>query len=504
MRKVSFSLDPVPAVSKRAKLRRACILSLLFALSTLFYYFGEVIDLAGWNSIRWDFFYGVHDVHRLLFLAPIIYAGYHFRVKGAAIISAATLIAFLPRAIFLSPFPDPLLRAILFIIVAAFIGVLTGMVRNDVERRSRLEALVRSERDKLMGILDRMEEGVFIVGPDYRIRFLNSSMKRDFGEGKGSLCYEYLSKLDSPCKICKLPEVLKGSVERWEYTSSRGGRVYEILASPYVDSDGVVCQLATFRNITQRKKVETELIELNRLKSELVSHVSHELKSPLTSIKGIISSLLQKDIKWDDESREMLLTGISEETDRLTSLVTNLLNMSKLEAGVWQPDKERCSVSDIIVGVLEQQKWVHKKHTFRVNLPADLPDVYADYSQIRQVLINLLENAAAYSDEGTEVILDARVADGTVEVSVSDHGVGIPEEDMEKIFNKFFRGSQERKKPGGTGLGLAISKALIQANGGRIWAESKVGQGSTFYFTLLASDKAVVGANEQKVRSSGR
>ena len=110
------------------------------------------------------------------------------------------------------------------------------------------------------------------------------------------------------------------------------------------------------RNISQRKQVELELIELNQLKSELLSNVSHELRSPLTSIKGIIISLLQKDIEWDDETREMLLTGISEETDRLASLVTNLLNMSKLEAGVWKPEKERCHIADIVNETLGQQK----------------------------------------------------------------------------------------------------------------------------------------------------
>ena len=463
------------------------ILVSLFGMCTLFYYFGELIDFTGWESLRQGFFYGVHDIQRLFFLAPIIYAGYIYRVKGAVIVTVAAFTAFLPRALTLSPFPDPVLRIVLFTVVEGSLGVLTGMVRNESERRRQLELLTRSERDRFLGMLERMEEGVIIAGPDYRIRFTNTSMAREFGEGIGSQCYQYLHNFDSPCdQICLLPKVIDGATERWEY-SFPDGRTYEIIASPFVDSDGVVCQLATFRNITQRKQVELELIELNKLKTELLSNVSHELRSPLTSIKGIISGFLQKDIEWDDETREVLLTGISEETDRLASLVTNLLNMSKLEAGVWKPAKERCHVSDIINDMLEQQRWLHQKHTFETDLKPGLPEIYADYNQIKQVLINLLENAVAYSEEGTRIVVRARAVDGEVEVSLSDQGAGIPPEDREKIFDKFYRGAQTRQRPGGTGLGLAICQALVLAHGGRIWAESEAGQGSTFYFRLPAA-----------------
>jgi signal transduction histidine kinase len=309
-------------------------------------------------------------------------------------------------------------------------------------------------------------------------------MVKEFGEGAGSRCYQYLHKFDEPCgETCELVNITDRATHRWEYTFP-DGKTYEVVSSPFIDSDRTVCQIATFRNITQRKQVELQLIELNQLKSDLLSNVSHELKSPLTSIKGIISSLLQKDIELDNETREMLLSGVSEETDRLASLVTNLLNMSKLEAGVWKPDKELCYISDIINNVLQPQKWVHKNHVFESAVETDLPEIYADYNQIRQVLINLLENAAAYSDEGTKIILRAKRSGNKIEVSVSDQGVGIPQEELERIFEKFYRGSQKRQKPGGTGLGLAICQAIVLSHGGQIWVESKVGRGSTFHFTL--------------------
>jgi len=458
-------------------------LTFLFGYYALLYYFGEIVDFLGLEVLRWDFFYGIHDIHRFFFLVPIVYAGYVFRVKGAILLTIASLIVFLPRAIIITPFPDPTTRTIIFTIGAGMIGTLTGIARNESERRSHLEIAVRKERDKLLGILERMEEGVLIIGPDYRIRFMNSSLEREFGENDGSTCFKYLHGIDTPCQICKLENVMRGINKRWEYNFPNG-RIYEVLASPYVDSDGVVCQLATLRNITQRKKYEMELIELNKLKSELLSNVSHELKSPLTSIKGSISSLLQKDVNWDDETREMLLTGVSDETDRLVSLVTNLLNMSKLEAGVWQPEKERCHISDIINGALEQQKWIHKNHVFKTAIAPNLPEIYADYGQIRQVLTNLLENAAAYAEEGTQIAVGAKAVYQEIEVSVSDQGIGIPKEDLGRIFDKFYRGTHNRWKPAGTGLGLAICQAIIVNHNGRIWAENEIGGGSTFYFRL--------------------
>jgi signal transduction histidine kinase len=456
----------------------------LFVICTLLYYFGELIDYAGWSSLRRDFFYGVHDVHRLFFLAPIIYAGHSFRVKGALIVTLAALLAFLPRILIVTPYPDPMLRTVIFTVVAGCIGCSAGVIRNQFERRTYLETILTTERDRLLGIFNRMEDGVMIVGPDYRIRFMNPSMTKEFGEGLSSYCYEYLQGFDSPCEqICRLPSVIGGATGRWEY-NFLDGRTYDVIASPFVDSDGETCQLAIIRNVTQRKQVELELIKLDRLKSELLSNVSHELRSPLTSIKGIVSSLLQKDIELDDETQEMLLIGVSEETDRLAGLVTKVLDMSKLEAGVWKPEKELCHISDIINEAVERQRWVFKNHIFETDLGSDLPEMNADYDQIRQVLTNLLENAAAYSEEGTKITVKAGARDGMIELSVSDQGSGIPAEDLDNVFNKFYRGAEKRQKPGGTGLGLSVSQAIVQNHGGRIWVESEPGRGSTFHFTL--------------------
>ncbi len=234
---------------------RLFILPALLGLCTMFYYFGELVDWAAWEALRNKFFYGVHDIHRLLFLAPIIYAAYTARVKGAVIVTMLTFLIFLPRAFFISPFPDPLLRMTLFTIIAGVIGCLTGTIRNQAERSRQLEAMVTSERDKLMEIVDGMADGILITGPDYVIRFMNSSMVKNFGEGTGSPCYRQLHHLDSPCEQdCRILDVIsKGKIEKWA-CDFPDGRTYEVVAAPYVDSDGTVCQLSIFRAVSPSGK----------------------------------------------------------------------------------------------------------------------------------------------------------------------------------------------------------------------------------------------------------
>jgi len=460
------------------------ILIFLFALCSLIYYFGELVDTIGWTALRWPIFYTVHDLHRMLFLAPIVYAAYHFRVKGAVIVTVAAFLTFLPRSLFISPYPYPMLRMLLFVLPAGAVGTFVAIVCNWREQKARLEIIARSERDRLLSILEGVGDGVCIIGPDYRVRFINPAMTAEFGDGMSCCCHKYLYGLDEPCEQnCHLPVVVAGTGKRWEYTFP-DGRTFEIIASPFRDSDGKVCQLTTFRNVTQRKRVELELLGLSQFKSDVLSSLSHELRSPLTSMKGIVSSLLQKDVRFDNETHDMLLGGVLKETNRLETLVTNLLDMSKLEAGVWKPAKKRCSVPDIVNEAVERFRWSHQEHVFGTELDPELPDVDADYGQIRQVLFNLLDNAVAYSEEGTKITVRARQMDDQVELSVSDQGSGISEEDAAKIFDKFYRGAQKRKHGGGVGLGLAICQAIVQAHGGRIWADGKSGQGSTFYFTL--------------------
>ena len=244
MNKDAISQQGASEVIRGRDFRRFYTLVLLFMLCTIFYYFGELVDFFGWEGLRWEFFYSVHGVHRLLFLAPIIYAGYFFGVRAVVIITIIVVGTFLPRALFVSPYPDPLLRTVLFIVIAGVVGYLTG---RESERRKLLEALVRRQRVTMLAVMEGLAEGVLITGPDYRIRYMNPSMTKDFGEGVGTHCYEHLHGTDAPCrKICNLPDVISGAAKRGEYNLP-DGTTYEVLALPYIDSDGTVCQLSTLR-----------------------------------------------------------------------------------------------------------------------------------------------------------------------------------------------------------------------------------------------------------------
>jgi PAS domain-containing protein len=240
---------------KRATFR-LFVIPLLILFCTIFYYFGELADWAAWGVLRREFFYSVHDIHRLLFLAPIIYAGYTARVKGALIVTMVAFIVFLPRAFFISPFPDPLLRMLLFTIFAGAIGSLVGTIRNQSVRAKQLEAMITSERDKLLKIVDSMADGIIITDADYRIRFMNAKMIEVFGDGVGFTCYRHLRNLDAPCKPeCKIRDIITNEkVEKWECSfSTDRTHEYEVVAAPYVDTDGTVCQISIFRDTTRRK-----------------------------------------------------------------------------------------------------------------------------------------------------------------------------------------------------------------------------------------------------------
>jgi len=230
------------------------ILPLLLLICALFYYFGELVDWAAWNALRKNFFYGVHDIHRLLFLAPIIYAAYTARVKGAIIITLVSFIIFLPRAFFISPYPDPLLRMIIFTLGAGAIGYLVARIRDEEDKSRQLEVMISTERDKLLKIVDGMADGIIITGPDYKIRFMNANMVAAFGEGTGFPCYKHLRNLDSKCQQdCRIPDVINNKeIDKWE-CNFPSGKTYEVLAAPYVDSDGTVCQISIFRDITKRQ-----------------------------------------------------------------------------------------------------------------------------------------------------------------------------------------------------------------------------------------------------------
>jgi signal transduction histidine kinase len=240
-----------------------------------------------------------------------------------------------------------------------------------------------------------------------------------------------------------------------------------------------------------------ELKLLDSLKDEFVASVSHELRTPLTSIYGFAETLLRQDVLFGEEERRTFLSYIASESERLTRIVDQLLNVARLDTGDLQvnlaPTDVRTVVSDIVHSA--EQVTSANGHRFVLDLPEEPLDAEADGEKLRQILANLVDNAVKFSPAGGTVTVAARLAGERVEVRVVDEGVGIPEEEQRRIFTRFYRGESVSRERGvgGTGLGLFIAQGLVSAMGGRMWVDSREGAGSSFGFELPAAQPAGVG-----------
>jgi len=225
------------------------------------------------------------------------------------------------------------------------------------------------------------------------------------------------------------------------------------------------------------------LAATERLQSALLSSISHDLRTPLVSITGVLSSLEDEEAPLEPQTRRTLVETAREEAERLNRLVGNLLNMTRIEAGAIQIAWELEDVQDVIGSALEQLKSRVEGRQIRIDVPVDLPFVPMDAVLIVQVLINVIDNAVKYSPPDKPIDIRAWGAEGQVAIQVADQGIGIPPEDLGRVFDKFYR-VQRPDNVTGTGLGLSISKGLVEAHGGRIWAENRSGGGTLFTLTL--------------------
>jgi len=223
----------------------------------------------------------------------------------------------------------------------------------------------------------------------------------------------------------------------------------------------------------------------NKIKSKFLAMISHELRTPLTSIIGFTTTLLAEDVTWEpDEQRDFIHT-IQHEADRLQELIEQLLDLSRLEAGMLPISPKPYSLHEIIEDALPQFQILTNGQTITMHLPANLPPVNVDAKRIAQVLVNLVRNASAYASEGTEISISASVRGGFVQINVNDQGPGIPPAEHKRIFEAFRRGENaENGSAQGAGLGLAICKGLVEAHGGRIWIKKKTTPGTTISFTI--------------------
>ena len=234
------------------------------------------------------------------------------------------------------------------------------------------------------------------------------------------------------------------------------------------------------------------------LRAALLSSVSHDLRTPLASIKAAASSLLQEDVQWDDDARRSFARSIESEADRLNRLVGNLLDMSRIEDGAIKPEKELYYLSEVIHDVLGRMHSLLRDHPVQTHISDNLPPIELDYLQIDQVLTNLIENAIRYTPVGSPIEVSVERKGNELVMRVEDRGPGIPLSDREHVFDKFYRVLGNVHNPNypttGSGLGLAVCKGLVEAHGGRIWIEPREGGGAVFLiaFPISSAERIVL------------
>jgi len=240
-------------------------------------------------------------------------------------------------------------------------------------------------------------------------------------------------------------------------------------------------------NVRLKEELQTNqsLREANRLKAELLSTLAHEMRTPLTSIKGYSTALIEEEITLSPETQQEFLEIIDEGCDVLQDLIHDLLESSIIDADLLRLELQPVMLTRLAKNVIDEIAHHSQDHRFLVDFPKHFPIVDADPNRIAQVLRNLLDNALKYSPQGGLVVVRGEVGEDEVVVSVADQGVGLAPEHLNQLFDRYFRAQSGLSlNVGGTGLGLPIAHTIVESHNGRIWAESQLGQGSTFYFTI--------------------
>ncbi len=246
----------------------------------------------------------------------------------------------------------------------------------------------------------------------------------------------------------------------------------------------------------QREANEAEVLRrTDELRTALMNAVSHDLRTPLSSIIASAGSLLQDEVQWTDEERRDFLEAIESEAERLNRLVGNLLNLSRIEAGNLKPEKGWYDLGSLVNEVVGRLRFYTSSHPLTVDIPPGLPPVEFDYVEIDQVLTNLVENAIKYTPAGTPVSIIARQINGTIEVEIADDGPGIPPDSLPRLFDAFYRAPGA--KPQGSGLGLAVARGLVEAHGGQISARNRPDGGASFTFSLPLTTAPAVPVKER-------
>ncbi len=378
------------------------------------------------------------------------------------------------------------------------------------DQAERLGDMLRSQREeasKSQAILESIADGVIVNDNRGRILLVNVAAERILGTRSESIIGQDVRNLFTAFSLKGRNEALTAmdsltanplldastDPQAIQTVLEMDNKVVSAHLAPVLTRDEEFLGIVTvFRDITKE-------VEADRAKSEFVSTVSHELRTPMTSIKGYTDLLYAAAVGAINEEQKRFLSIIKSNADRLTALINDLLDISRIESGRIKLDLAPLRIEDIVLEVVNSLRGQieSKGLELSLNIPANLERVQGDHDRITQILTNLLSNASQYTPSGGKITVSLSSMDGTIRIDVADTGIGIAAEDQSKIFDRFWRADHPVvKDSGGTGLGLSIVKMFVEMHGGRIWLDSELGKGSTFTFILpaMAEAEEVTGA----------
>ena len=368
---------------------------------------------------------------------------------------------------------------------------LYNFIRNQTGELGRALKTQRVEATKSQSILEGVADGVMVADADNKAILINAAAESILDlpreEVLGRTTNEMLGLYGSQAQDW-METVIKWSKQPQTYTVGEylsaqleiRDRIVSVHLAPVLMENEFLGTVSVFRDVTAE-------VEMERSKTEFVSMVSHELRTPMTSIKGYVDLLMMGSAGNLTEKQQHFLSIIKNNTDRLSTLVNELLDISRIKSGRVRLTLEAIDVEAIITQVVTSMSGRAKDEglTLRQEVSPNLPKVSADTDRVIQILTNLVANSCQYTLPGGQVVVSAHMQDDKVHISVRDTGIGIAPEDLDKVFDRFFRADNSLvHKVSGTGLGLSIVKSLIEMHDEQIWVESELEKGSTFTFTL--------------------
>jgi len=390
-----------------------------------------------------------------------------------------------------------------------------------LNQKDELSTLLRDQRvetSRSRSILEAIADGVLVTDQNGEITLFNHSAERMLAMNRAELIgrpVDHFSDLFDGVALAWMETIKTWTQDPFsfnpmntftEQVGLENGNVLSVNLAPVINNEEFFGTVSVFRDITH-------LIEVDRMKSEFVATVSHELRTPMTSIKGYVDILLMGVAGVLSDQQKRFLEVVQENTERLTILVNDLLDLSRIEAGQVNLNLQSLNLTELIDDVMLEINRLtvaeNKTMMFDIQLPSDLPPINGDPERIRQILINLLGNAFHYTLENGKVSLSAHRVGDEIQIDISDNGVGISPKEQDRIFDRFYRGDNHMViATAGTGLGLSIVAKLINMHHGRIWVQSSgiEGEGSIFSFTLPIYDhsKHAINIREEYVQNINR